>query len=223
MHSVSTGPRDSRPDAPGDAIEEVETADAARANPPGGVRLIGTLILTLTVLVGCASDRATDQRPARETAQTTQGVIGGDQATWSVERFASPTVTASATAPPPASVVEIGLATGVGGDGAPNGFVVSVPANAGTVYLVADLDGLAAGTVIEPRFYRNVKEPDERTQFPIGTYTAERDGRQWVAIPVYLDGSVPTGDYGLDIWIDGEQIGTIGIQITSPGSQPRSV
>lgn len=222
MHSASTGPRDSRPDPAGHAIED-ETAAAARANLPGGVRLTGTLILTLTVLVGCASDRATDQRPARETAETTQRVIGGDQATWSVERFASPTVTASATAPPPAAVVEIGLATGVGGDGAPNGFVVSVPANAGTVYLVADLDGLAAGSVVAGDFYLNVKKPDERDRYGAGSFTVETAGRQWVAIPITLDGSLPAGDYAIDLYVDGGQVGSIGFDITGSGTQPRGV
>ena len=218
MHSGSTAHHASPPDA------------ATPTSPPAvvaiGRRPVGLLTVVAAVallLSGCASDRATDQNHARETAQTTPGLIIGDQATYTANRYASPTVSPTATAPPPATVKEIGLATGVDGSGQPNGFYTAVPANAGTVYLVADLDGLMAGSEVASDWLSNQKKPTDRKDYGGSSFTVTQDGRQWVALPMTLDGSLPTGEYGLYLFVDGQQIATLGIQITDSGSAPRSV
>lgn len=108
------------------------------------------------------------------------------------------------------------------GDGQPNGFVVSVANNAGTAYVVADIEGLTVGQAVGVGFYANTRDPDDRTNYGAGSLTIERDGRQWVAVPVYLDGSMPAGDYAMDLFVDGEQVGSIGVRLTGPGTQPRS-
>lgn len=194
---------------------------AVRSRRP--VRVLTVIALVVLVLSGCASDRATDQSDARETAETTPGLVVADQATFAANRYASPTLTPTATAPPPPTAQEVGIATSVQGSGQPNGFVVSVATNAGTVYLVADLDGLRAGSVVESIWYRNTMEIEDRDYAGGTIFTVEQDGRRWVNLPQTLDGSLPTGNYAVELEVDGEQVATLGIEITPAGSPPRSV
>lgn len=221
MHLGSTRRHGNRPEAnPGPNRAAFSLASARSRRPVGVLTIIGLAVLLLSA---CASDRATDQRPARETSETTPGVVVGEQATYSANRYASPTAIPTATNVPPATLQEIGLATGVDGSGQPNGFVISVASNAGTVYLVADLDGLRAGSVVRTYWFRNVEKFEDRTFAGEGTETVGQDGRQWVAVPLTLDGSLEPGDYGIRLFVDDVAVGSIGIQLTSPGTQPRSV
>ena len=221
MRLGSTPPRDNRPEPRPDPKRASFSLASARSRRPVGV--LSVIGLAVLLLSGCASDRATDQRPARETSETTPGVIVGDQATWSANRYASPTTIPTATNVPPATLQEIGLATGVDGSGQPNGFVVSVASNAGTVYLVADLDGLRSGSVVRSYWQKNEEKFEDRTYAGDASVTVERDGRQWVALPLNLDGSLATGNYGVLLYVDDVELGSIGIELTSPGTQPRSV
>ena len=221
MHLGSTRPRGNRPDSSPDPNRASFSLASARSRRPVGV--LSVIGLAVLLLSGCASDRATDQRPARETSETTPGVIVADQATWSANRYASPTVIPTATNVPPATLQEIGLATGVDGSGQPNGFVVSVASNAGTVYLVADLDGLRSGSVVRTYWFKNVEKFEDRTYAGEGTVTVGQDGRQWVAVPLNLDGSLQPGNYGVRLFVDDVEVGSVGIELTSPGTQPRSV
>lgn len=218
MHSGSTARRASRPDdAASNRANRLATARSLRP-----VSVLTVLGLAVLLLSGCASDRATDQGDARETAQTTPGVIVGDQATYSANRYASPTLTATATAPPPATVHEVGLATGVDGSGQPNGLYTAVPANAGTVYVVADLDGLRTGSVVATDWKTNQKKVSERQNFGGASFTVEHEGRQWAVLPMTLDGSLAPGKYGIFIFVDGQQVADLGIEVTAPGTQPKS-
>ena len=221
MRLDSTGRPGNRPDDARQTDENRRGLATARMRRP--VRVLAVIALVALVLSGCASDRAMDQDAARETAETTPGVVVGDQATFAANRYASPTLTPTATPPLPPTVQEVGIATSIEGTGQPNGFVVSVATNAGVVYLVADLDGLRAGSVVESGWYRNTIDVQERDYAGGSAITAERDGRQWVALPMTLDGSLPTGNYAAELFVDGEQVATLGIEITSAGSQPRGV
>ncbi len=219
MHLGNTGPRASRPDHDSGRVPR-PLASACSRKPAGVLTVIGLAVLLLS---GCASDRATDQRPARETSETTPGLIVGDQATYSANRYASPTAIPTATSVPPATVQQIGLTTGVDGSGQPNGFVVSVAVNAGTVYFVVDLDGLRAGSVVASYWEKNAEKIQDRDYAGGASFTVERDGRQWVALPQNLDGSLAPGNYGVRLFVDEVEIGSIGIELTSAGTQPRGV
>lgn len=221
MRLDSTG----RPVSPPDDLIDPEAnrlaLATARSRRP--VRVLTVIALVVLVLSGCASDRASDQSDARETAETTPGVVIADQATFAANRYASPTLTPTATPPPPPTVQDVGIATSVEGSGQPNGFVASVAVNAGTVYLVADLDGLRAGSVVESIWFRNTIDVQERDYVGGSAFTVEEDGRQWVAIPMTLDGSLPTGNYAAELYVDDEEVAGLGVELTSAGSQPRGV
>lgn len=219
MHLGSIGRHVSQPDGEATGSETIRTAAHARRS----VSVLAIIGIVVLLLSGCASDRATDQNDARETAQTTPGLIIGDQATYSANRYASPTLTPTATAPPPATVHQVGLATGVDGSGQPNGFYTAVPADAGTVYVVVDLDGLRAGSVVASDWKTNVKKVSDRQDFGGTSFTVEQDGRSWVALPMTLDGSLAPGDYGIFILVDGQQVADLGIEITAAGTSPRGV
>ena len=221
MRLDSTGHPANRPNDSNDPTSDRLELASARSRRP--VHVLTVIALVVLVLSGCASDRATEQGDARETAETTPGVVTGGQATFAANRYASPTLTPTATPPPPPTVQEVGLATSVEASGQPNGFVVSVAVNAGTVYLVADLDGLRAGSVVESGWYRNTIDVQERNYAGGSAFTVEQDGRQWVAIPMTLDGSLPTGNYAAELFVDGEEVASLGIELTSAGSQPRGV
>ncbi len=221
MHLGSTRRRGNQPDPNLEPNATAFPLASVRSRRPVGVlTIVGVVVLLLSA---CASDRATDQRPARETSETTPGVIVGEQATYSANRYASPTVIPTATNVPPATLQEIGLATGVDGSGQPNGFVVSVASNAGTVYLVADLDGLRSGSVVRTYWFKNMEKFEDRTYAGEGTVTVGQDGRQWVAVPQALDGSLEPGNYGIRMFVDDVEVGSVGIELTSPGTQPQSV
>lgn len=220
MHLGNIARRVSPPDAATTVVIEPSLATSRSRRPVGVLTAIAIVTLLLS---GCASDRASDQSHARETAQTTPGVIVGDQATYSANRYASPTASPTATALAPATVHEVGLATGVGGSGQPSGFYASVPANAGTVYLAADLDGLRTGSEVASRWETNIKKVSDRKYVGGATFTVTRDGRQWVALPLNLDGSLAPGDYALYLDVDGQLVASLGIEITAPGSQPKSI
>ena len=219
MHLGNTGPLASRPDHDTGRVP-LSLASANTRRPAGVLTVIGLAVLLLS---GCASDRATDQRPARETSETTPGLIVGDQATYAANRYASPTAIPTATSGPSATVQQIGLTTGVDGSGQPNGFVVSVAVNAGTVYFVVDLDGLRAGSVVASYWEKNAEKIQDRDYAGGASFTVERDGRQWVALPQSLDGSLAPGNYGVRLFVDEVEIGSIGVELTSAGTQPRGV
>jgi hypothetical protein len=218
MRSASTARPASPPDAGAAAGTHRRTDRPTRRR----VGLVASLILAVTVLAGCASDRAYDQDRARETAETTSEVITGVQSTYVATRYGSPTATATATAVSPGVLHEIGLTTSVGPDGQPDGFVTGIASNAGRVYVAADIEGLADGAAVGVVWSTNVAKVQDRRNVGESSITVT-GGRHWVAVPFDLDGSIQPGDIAISLYVDGQQIGTLGIDVLSPGSAPRGV
>ncbi|HEV2528663.1 MAG TPA: hypothetical protein VGT61_09460 [Thermomicrobiales bacterium] len=187
------------------------------------VRLVVSSLVTLVLLAGCASDRAYDQQRAQETARTTDQAVIDIQASFTANRYASPTTTATPTPQPPGILHEIGLATSISGDNQPSTFVTAVANNAGRVYVTANLDGLSDGVTVGIGWYVNTLKPEDFVFVGESSVTVEGGGRQWIAVPYDLNGALEPRDYAVYLYVDGEVIGSLGIEILPAGSQPRSV
>ncbi len=223
MHSVNTARPASPPDdrLPSTSPSHAEPGRAAPVRR--SARLVVVLVASLVLLAGCASDRAYEQDRARETAETTNQAVVEIQASFAAERYASPTTTATPTSAPAARLIEMGLATSVSGDGQPNGFYTAVANNAGTVYVAADLDGLSDEATVGVAVWVNARDTEDFVYVGENSIIVSGGGRQWVAVPYDLNGGLEPRDYAFYLYVDGQQIGSLGIEILSPGSQPRGI
>ena len=228
MHSASTD----RPASPPDSTT-IPTHPA-----PTGVRqpvwrlpsVLFVLLVTAVLLSGCASDHATDQSRARRTAEVNQGGIAHDQATFNAARYASPGATPTTIPVLPGVVHELGIAISVQGNNQPSSFVTSIPVSAGTIYVAADVEQIPAGSTVTATMFKNTTKPADRTEAAQASVTISTDGRQWIAVPLFIDSSLEPGQYGIELVVGndlsklrGSELGSLGIELTGPGTQPRSV
>lgn len=228
MHSVNTA----RPAAPPDTVTPQATSLATGARRPYRrlPLLLMVLVVALGALAGCASDKASDQNRARHTAEAGTSVISGDQATYAANRYASPSLSPTPIPRSAGHVHEMGVAVSVQGNNQPSNFVTSVPTNAGTIYVAANVDGLPENSTVTAILFPNAKKPADRKVVLQASITVSGSGQQWIAVPLQLDGSLPTGQYGVALSLQNPpanvtdpELGSLGIELTSPGTPPKSV
>lgn len=150
--------------------------------------------LMTVILAACSSGSAREAERSREGDGTAESVVSNRQATYTATLVAQGTPTPLPERPP--RVAALVLTTQVNGDGSPVGEYASVPSNAGTVYLAAQLTGLREG-----RMAAALRDTSDQHNVLAYNEIEVRggSGSGWVAIPVSMDGSIPPGDY--PIWI----------------------
>ncbi|MDQ4098826.1 MAG: hypothetical protein M3144_13285 [Actinomycetota bacterium] len=197
--------------------------NAGRRKTRGGLA-VATLILLSLTLTACSSGSARESERAQEAASSEEAVLPERQATFTAQFVAQATPT-KVPAPPP-SLASIVLTTQVGGDGSPSGEYESVPTNAGTVYIAAQLTGVKKGQVVRAV----VRDPGPGKNILLyGDVTVSADGGTvWVAVPLQMNGSLAPGDYPVWIVIDPdgkkpEWIDSLVFTVTSAGNSPQQV
>ncbi len=188
-------------------------------------RISGFLLvsLLLVTLAACSSGSAREAERSRDGDATSESVVSDRQATYSATLVAQGTPTPLPERPP--RVASLVLTTQVNGDGSPVGEYASVPSNAGTIYLAAQLTGMRDGRMAAAL-------RDTSDQHNVLAYNEiEVDGGSgsgWVAVPIAMDGSLAPGDY--PIWLifdpggeDEEWLLSMVFTVGSAGSGARQV
>lgn len=194
-----------------------------RRRARGGMA-VAALILLSVVLTACSSGSARESERAQEAASSETAVLPERQATFTAQFVAQATPTEIPDPPP--SLAELVVTTQVAGDGSPSGEYESVPSNAGTIYIAAQLTGVKKGQVVRAAI-RDTSP--QRNILVYGDVTVSADADSiWVAVPLQMNGSLPPNDYPVWIVIDpdkkgGEWIGSLVFAVTSPGNSPQQV
>ncbi len=183
--------------------------------------VVGSMLLV--TLAACSSSSAREAERSREGDATSESVVSNRQATYSATLVARGTPTPLPERPP--RVAALVLTTQVNGDGSPVGEYASVPSNAGTIYLAAQLTGLREGRMAAAL-------RDTSDQHNILAYNeidvGGGSGSVWVTIPIGMDGNLAPGDY--PIWLifdpggeDEEWLTSMVFTVGSAGSGARQV
>jgi hypothetical protein len=173
------------------------------------------------VLTGCASGTANEAERAQRRAASEPAILAERQATANAAPFAASTPSAAPTSTPTIRVWALGLALELGADNAPRQMIGTVPSNAGSVYAVIEVEGVPPGTTLTATWLVNAPRPEDRTVLATVDQTISHPGRQWVAFSFSLDGTLSPGAYALVVESQDEALGTLGIEVTNPGTAPR--
>ena len=173
-------------------------------------------LLLLVVLTACASGSAEEARLGQARDAATDPDLPRQQATRTAERFFPKTPTPTPAPPPLPTVAELVMTVGFGGD-APQGRYASVPADAGTVYAAALLNGVHDGQVVAASWVDAVGGTVNTSRVEI-----EADaGQRWVGLPLDLNGALAPGEYAVYLFVGERRLGSLLFQITPAGSGPQ--
>lgn len=181
--------------------------------------VVGVLILflCLALLAGCASGTATDARRGQRQDTAEEANLPAQQATFTAQEYFPPTPTPLPTRPPAPALASLVIALALGAGNEPVDEYAAVPTNAGTIYASARLDGLRAGQVVSASWTdaNNTVVATSRFDIPAG---ADRD---WVALPLALDGSLAPGDYAVYLFADDRPLNSLVFRLLPAGSAPQ--
>lgn len=222
-------PINRRAGPPNQLTHRLSMPRAGRTRSGGGIRLspltraLGTVVLVALLLVGCSRGTANEAERAQRRAASEPAVLAHEQATRNAERFTESTPSAGPTATPAITVFSLGLTQQIQSDNEPSQMLATVPSNAGTVYVVIELSGVPEGSILYATWLVNANRPEDRTIIATVEQPVGDDGRHWVAFPFSLDGSLPPGMYAIVVEYEGGALGTLGVEVTNPGTAPRRV
>ena len=182
MRSARTGRPHPNP------IPRAPTEPRSWAGGVGRVLLAATL---LAALAACATGEADDARRGQSRAATRGAELPAQQATRIASQYASPAVSPQPTAPAATGLEALALSLRVD-SGGPDGEYDAVPADAGTVYAGAKLSHLRPGQQVRA-VWRNA----DRVDIGASAVDITDPVPAWVALPLALNGSLPTGDYAV--------------------------
>jgi hypothetical protein len=185
-------------------------------------RLLLTSLVLLT-LSACSSGNAREAEQGRDADASEEARLADLQATYSAGFVDPGTPDASPTADARFPTLDrLVLTSNLAGNG-PTEELASVPANYGTVYAGALLNGLRRGMVVSA-LWRNERGDVYRSET-----TIERAADQaWVGLPLPLDGSLAPGNYAVILFVavadeDPVALNSLVFEITSSGTQARSL
>ena len=220
MRSARTG----RPAPAADAPPETVAAPGAKPRLPArrfesrkSLALASyafACLAVLATLAACAGGSAQEARRGQQRDAAASPNLPREQATRTAQRFFPKTPTPKPTPPPPPTLGSIAMTLGLGGDGAPLGAYASVPADAGTAYVAAFLQGVAEGQVVAARFV-------DAFGGTVGTSNVEIESdaeASWVGLPLTLNGALPAGEYGVYVFVGERRIGSLLFRIDPPGT-----
>jgi hypothetical protein len=117
----------------------------------------------------------------------------------------------------------LGLAQQLGPNSEPSQLFATVPSDIGTVYVVIEVDGVPQGSVLAATWLVNASRPEDRAIIATVEQTIEDSDRQWIAFPFTLNGTLPPGTYAVVVEYGDNALGTLGVEVTNPGTPPRRV
>ena len=176
-----------------------------------------TALVGVFLLAGCASGSAEEARQGEARDAVKTPALPEAQATWTAKEFFPPTPTPGPLPPPLPTLESLQITTSVGAGGEPQGDFASVPADAGTVYADALLDGVHAGQVISARWVDAGGNTIATARVPIDADA----NQQWAALPLTLNGSLAPGEYAVYLYAGERRLNSVVFSVSPAGSGPQ--
>jgi hypothetical protein len=171
------------------------------------VSLLAILLLTAT-LTGCASGNALEAEPFATRDAEETAVMPEAQQSAIIERF-FPTPDKSTKEPTPIVTLEsLVLTTSLGPNSEPSGEVRGV-SGTGTLYAAALVHDLTKGSVASAYWTNKADTVIYSSEISID----ENAETRWLAFQWNIDGSQPSGDYAVYIYIDSWMLGSLVFQL----------
>jgi hypothetical protein len=173
-----------------------------------------SLLLVSVLLVGCSTGAARDARRDQARDASLPEQLAAEQATRTVQRYFPATSTPGPTKAPLPALGGLAITFGFRPDGSPDGSYASVPAGAGTAYVAAQLTGVSAGQVVSADVTDGWGNDVAKPELAIDPGPADR----WVALPISLPANLAQGAYGIFLFVDETQLGSVEFGVSAPGS-----
>ena len=191
-----------------------------RAEPPNllpTARRAAIPLVLLLLLAGCASGEASDARRGQRQDAAEPATLLERQATFTARAYFPPTATPAPTRSPASTLASLVLTLGLGPGNEPTEEYASVPTDAGTAYAGALLHNLLPGQVVSAAWTNADGAVVASSHYDV---TAAAD-RQWVPLPLYLDGGLPPGEYAVYVFADERPLDSLVFRLLPAGSAPQ--